>query len=106
VTRGAPLNGIASATGRAQEAPAPVAEYQEPSVSVLTVVAADAFRCAHCGRAMPAPRDRRGLRRRFCCSAHREAARLRRERGLPESFPAQPNRHGRSRLADRCREAS
>lgn len=71
---------------------------QDTSRPVLAVVAADAIRCAHCGVPLPAATDRRGLRRRFCGPAHREAARLRRERGLPEDYPLQPNRHGRRRL--------
>ena len=71
---------------------------QETPVPAPGVVAADGIRCAHCGRPIQAARDRRGLRRRFCCPAHREAARLRRERGLPENHPTEPNHHGRRRL--------
>ena len=94
--------------------PTSAIENREPSAPVLAVVAADGEQCAHCGAKLPITADRRGLRRRFCCHAHREAARLRRERGLPEDYPVQSNRHGRRRLggdgdlvvAERYREAS
>lgn len=55
--------------------------------------------CGHCGRPLDAARPRRGLPRRFCCPAHREAARLRRERGLAEDYPMRDTRRqGRRRL--------
>jgi len=82
-----------------QNASAPTQDAsRSTSVPVLSVVAPDASRCDHCGGPLPPPADRRGLRRRFCRSAHCEAARLRRERGLPEDYPTQANRHGRRRL--------
>jgi hypothetical protein len=70
-----------------------------PAPGVATAaVAADALTCAHCLRSFsPTPR-RRGSPQRFCKPKCREAARLRRERGLPEDRPIEPNRHGRRRL--------
>ena len=80
------------------EAPTLSAPMPERSTPALDVAAAEAISCAHCGcPCLPAP-DRRGLRRRFCRPAHREAVRLRRERGLPEDYPQRPNRQGRRRL--------
>jgi hypothetical protein len=84
--------------GVAVEARTPAAAMPDTPSPRLAVVAPDALRCAHCGRPLPAATDGRGRRPRFCSPAHREAARLRRERGLPESYPLQPNRHGRRRL--------
>jgi hypothetical protein len=66
---------------------------------VSAVVAADEIRCAHCGGPIEPRPGRRGRPPRFCCPAHKEAARLRRERGLPERYPRQANHHGRRRLA-------
>jgi hypothetical protein len=69
-----------------------------PADPAPAVVAPDALRCEHCGSAFVAPARRRGSPPRFCCPAHREAARLRRERGVPESHPPEANRHGRRPL--------
>jgi hypothetical protein len=66
--------------------------------AVPAVVAPDALICAHCGRSFAPPERRRGSPPRFCHPAHREAARLRRERGVPEDRPAEPNHHGRRQL--------
>lgn len=76
-----------------------VAATQDAPIPAPAVVAPDALRCDHCGRAFVPASRRRGSPPRFCCPAHREAARLRRERGLPEDHPVEPNRHGRRRLA-------
>jgi hypothetical protein len=56
--------------------------------------------CAACGD--PMPPVKRGRRRRFCSHRCREAARLRREQGLPENAPrVRPG--GRSPLRNRLR---
>jgi hypothetical protein len=68
------------------------------SSTAAAVVAPDALRCDHCGRPFAPPARRRGSPPRFCSPTHREAARLRRERGLPESHPPEANHHGRRRL--------
>jgi hypothetical protein len=81
-----------------EKAPPTAAEYQETSAGGTAIVAPDALRCAHCGRPVDQPSHRRGSPRRFCRPACREAARLRRERGLPEDRPREPNRHGRRRI--------
>jgi hypothetical protein len=68
------------------------------SGGVPAVVAPDALTCAHCGQRFTPSERRRGSPPRFCRPAHREAARLRRERGVPEDRPAESNHHGRRRL--------
>jgi hypothetical protein len=81
-----------------QAADEPRAKCHEAVAEELGVVAPDALRCAHCGSPLrPRPR-RRGSRQRFCRASCREAARLRRERGLSEDRPSELNRHGRRRL--------
>lgn len=78
---------------------------QESSETVTAVLLPDEIegRCVHCRGPLPEPlrpRSGRGRRRRFCSHACREAARLRREQGLPESTPrVRPG--GRHRLRDR-----
>jgi hypothetical protein len=70
------------------------------SLSTTAVVAADDIQgsCECCGAALP-PRPRGpGRPRRFCSGPCREAARLRRERGVPESTPRSDGHHGRRRL--------
>lgn len=60
------------------------------------VVAPTTF-CAVCGAEVPRPK--RGRQGRYCSPAHRAAAALRRQRGLPENFPlVEANTHGRRRL--------
>jgi hypothetical protein len=72
-----------------------------PTRTISGIVAADVClkpRCNHCGGDLLTPQRPGGPPRRFCCPAHREAARLRRERGLPQGFGRVPNHHGRRRL--------
>lgn len=55
------------------------------------------FNCAHCGRPLPPPRAT-GRFRRTCSPSCRNAAYLRRARGLPEDLPRIPHR-GRRPMA-------
>lgn len=53
--------------------------------------------CAHCGKPLPPPKAT-GRLRRTCSHSCRNAAYLRRARGLPEALPRMPHR-GRRPLA-------
>ena len=69
---------------------------------ILEADASSSGRCAHCGRLLDPTLGRHGSRRRFCRPACREAARLRREQGLPEDHANRgwPPKLGRSQLVD------
>ena len=75
-----------------------------PEHTVEAIVPPDETRercCAQCSRPLPPQPANAGRPRRFCGALCREAARLRRVRGVPEDLPRQPNHHGRRGLGDR-----
>lgn len=73
---------------------------QTPTPAEAIVVTDDMTQttCATCGTALPARNPGPGRPRRFCSGACREAARLRRGRGLAEDWPVRGPR-GRANLA-------
>ncbi|MGH7869810.1 MAG: hypothetical protein ACREP9_19805 [Candidatus Dormibacteraceae bacterium] len=76
-------------------------QMKTPSVPAASIVAPDEFECRQCGlRLTPSKPGQPGPRASFCSPACREAARLRREQGLPEStLRVRPG--GRRRLRER-----